>query len=657
MSSVGCPSEPFFFLYIFEREISSDFEENTQQPCTKRETFMSQQRKQQQKNPHNPSGSGGKPPKSGGGAQVISDGSRSRSATKNARSGGTSPSPSSPPSTTNYNKNKDKQDMRRPRFKVTDDVRLPNRTFTIVTTAALPWMTGTSVNPLLRAAYLANTRTEKDEEEREKEEEIKRKVALVVPWLPKCDQRQVFPKRQSFNYPEEQAEAMMEWVTNRVGFRPDVEVLFYPGRYATDKGSIVPVGDIIERIPMRLRDVAILEEPEHLNWFHCGRKGWKQEFNLVVGIIHTNYLEYARREENGEQKETFIRGLNFTMCRIYTHKVIKLSDAVQDFGEDAVTVNVHGVSRAFLDVGKRRADFAKENEKSGERLGFSKNCYFIAKVVWAKGYHELLDVVQEYNKSLAMKKEEKEGGLEYLPVSVFGDGDDLWDVKAECRTRKIPLDFKGRLDHLDKSIDDFKIFINPSLSDVVATTTAEALAMGKFVICAEHPSNAFFATFENCKTYASQEDFNRIMDECLRTEPKPMDDVARARLTWEAATSRLLDASEYPIRRDNASSLSGSSSSRSRSGTRKGQHNQTAVFFSPLKWLRKRASCILWRAIHMRLTKSEAMRVVCGGGAGTLKSPKNLVEWCPDYWTGGAFDRPPSIAQDLGLFTDDGDTN
>ena len=99
------------------------------------------------------------------------------------------------------------------------------------------------------------------------------------------------------------------------------------------------------------------------------------------------------------------------------------------------------------------------------------------------------------------------------------------------------------------------------------------------------------------------------------------------------------------------------SSSRSRSGTRKGQHNQTAVFFSPLKWLRKRASCILWRAIHMRLTKSEAMRVVCGGGAGTLKSPKNLVEWCPDYWTGGAFDRPPSIAQDLGLFSDEGDTN
>jgi digalactosyldiacylglycerol synthase len=439
----------------------------------------------------------------------------------------------------------------------TRSVRDPGRSIAIVTTASLPWMTGTSVNPLLRAAYLARDGT--------------RNVTLLLPWLAPSDQKSVHPGK-TFASPAEQTEYVREWVTDRVGFEPNIKFTFYPGRWAPDKCSILPVGDITAYVPDSEADVAVLEEPEHLTWYHHGVR-WTDKFSHVVGVVHTNYLEYARREENGGMKEAVLRFVNNWVVRAYCHKVVKLSDAVQELPR-AQTCFVHGVSPRFLSIGEERARKAAAAASAAAAaaaapLGAAsmslsaalatklpsaadaataaaaaparKGVYFIGKVVWGKGYTELLDLVQKHCASPAGTP---------VSVDVFGGGDDLAAVRSSAEERSLPLHFMGPRDHADAALHDYSVFVNPSLSDVVATTTAEALAMGKWVVVAQHPSNAFFTgRFRNCLTYTTPEQFSAHLKTALTQEPSALNEAERCALSWEAATDRFMDVAEAEPRR------------------------------------------------------------------------------------------------------------
>jgi digalactosyldiacylglycerol synthase len=86
----------------------------------------------------------------------------------------------------------------------------------------------------------------------------------------------------------------------------------------------------------------------------------------------------------------------------------------------------------------------------------------------------------------------------------------------------------------------YKVFLNPSTTDVVCTTTAEALAMGKIVVCANHPSNEFFKQFVNCWTYDNSKGFVEATSRALTEEPAELTGAQRHELSWEAATERFL---------------------------------------------------------------------------------------------------------------------
>ncbi|KAG4925534.1 hypothetical protein JHK87_051074 [Glycine soja] len=383
----------------------------------------------------------------------------------------------------------------------------------IFTTASLPWLTGTAVNPLFRAAYLAKSG--------------ERDVTLVIPWLSLKDQRLVYPNNITFASPSEHEKYICQWLEERVGFTSGFSIQFYPGKppcdllavvgyclsflgncivqFSRDKRSILAVGDISEIIPDKVADIAVLEEPEHLTWYHHGKR-WKTKFRLVIGIIHTNYLEYVKREKNG---------------------VIRLSAATQDY-TGSIICNVHGVNPKFLEIGKKK----REQQQKGEHA-FTKGAYFIGKMIWSKGYKELLQLLKDHEKELSA-----------LEVDLFGSGEDSDEVQKAAEKLELAVRVHPARDHADALFHDYKLFLNPSTTDVVCTTTAEALAMGKIVVCANHPSNDFFKQFPNCWTYDDDDGFVKLTLKALAEQPAQPTDAQRHDLSWEAATKRFLKAAD-----------------------------------------------------------------------------------------------------------------
>ncbi|KAG8457947.1 hypothetical protein KFE25_012013 [Diacronema lutheri] len=467
-----------------------------------------------------------------------------------------------------------------------------NKHVAIVTTASLPWLTGTAVNPLLRAAYLAKRGA---------------RVTLLVPWLHPSDQRLVFPANVTFGSPSEQEAWIRRWLQDRAQLPPELlgdrlAIRWYASRYHPEKGSVLALGDLTKYLTREEQGgVCVLEEPEHLNWFHNGEH-WCQKWQLVIGIIHTNYWSYARSHETGGlMAAALTQQINRWMCGGYCHKSIKLSDALPPLPR-SVTQNTHGVRQDFIAIGQRlaqalrersdalggvadaRARTAADASTGAARDGalppppppFSRSVYFLGKCLWAKGHRELLDLLGAFAEQIAAQPGNDaraagadatgadgggargggaRGGGAHCPieVDVFGSGPDRAAIGAEAARLcdrsggSVRVRLFAGIDHASEEVQAYKIFVNPCRSDVLCTTTAEALAAGKFAIIEDNPSNAFFKKCANALFYSTAAQFCAQLEYALSAMPKPLLPSQAYLLSWEAATDRLIDAMLTPV--------------------------------------------------------------------------------------------------------------
>lgn len=80
-------------------------------------------------------------------------------------------------------------------------------------------------------------------------------------------------------------------------------------------------------------------------------------------------------------------------------------------------------------------------EKEGGEQKFSKGAYFLGKMVWAKGYRELIDL-------LAKQKNDLNG----FNVDVYGNGEDAHEVQSTAKSLDLNVNFMKGRDHADDAL-------------------------------------------------------------------------------------------------------------------------------------------------------------------------------------------------------------
>lgn len=119
----------------------------------------------------------------------------------------------------------------------------------------------------------------------------------MLPWLERPDdQVSVYGQDNVFESPEDQERYIRDWLRSSANMpeaSEELGIAWYIGWHNKIENSVYSMGDITALLPGDEVDICVLEEPEHLNWYRAPGESWTKKFKHVVGILHTNYFQYA----------------------------------------------------------------------------------------------------------------------------------------------------------------------------------------------------------------------------------------------------------------------------------------------------------------------------------------------------------------------------
>lgn len=357
----------------------------------------------------------------------------------------------------------------------------------VITPAVLPWRTGPALFSIWHAGGLAA---------------LGHRVAYGVPWLSARSQRRLWG-RVLFADREAHA-AWLRAEAARLGAPPLPEIFFFDGVFSRSMFSIFVTEDIFAAGPSAR--TVLVHEPEHFGWLPVTRARSRVAAQKVVGIVMTNYGYYIRRPGN-PLRNAFASGLerrHRVLMRRHADVIVPLSPALDLVGlEDRIVRDqVTGVLDRFADV--------PPVEEACDGV------FFLGRLTWSKGLSEVIDAAAALD----------------LPIDVYGDGLDEGAIRKAAAARGAPVRLKGLTDVPWDVVARYRVFLNPSLSEVLCSTTAEALVAGRHVVMPRCAANRPFEDLPNTHFYDTRMQMLDALRHAMRATPEPPT-AARARFDWD----------------------------------------------------------------------------------------------------------------------------